>query len=604
MMSYTYNTTIQEIFMNNLPRWNLSSIYTDTESVEFTNDLKRIQLMYTDLEKLIHKDVNDQLFLNHLIQILSSFELLLDTFETLDAYAHALLTVNTSDKKAMQAVHDVSKSGLLVQQIQVELVSFLYKYKDTVLEFVKNNSFLTQYKYVLVELINEKHHMMSSSEEALAAELVISGADAFSRLHEAITSTGTIVVDGKEKTANELRALAFHEKREVRKEAYYNELTLWKSQELPLSFALNGVKGAASTLYEKRHYKDPLENALIQSRISKEVLDAMIGAIEDNLGVFNRYFKAKAHHLGLESLSFYDLFAPVGSEDSSYSFEEGANLIVKEFSSFHPSMGSFAKKAFENNWIDSPSVYGKVGGAYCTSFPLRKETRILCNFDGSFDAVSTVAHELGHAYHDFITKDESALLRHYPMTLAETASIFSQFILFKGALSNSSTKESLSLIEGFLQDASQTCVDILSRFYFEKEVFEKRAKGELSASELCDIMKDTQLKTYQDALNPDELHPYMWAVKGHYYSVELPFYNFPYAFGQLFSLGLYKEYEKQPDGFTEKFDTLLNYTGKDEAARVTLSANCDIAQREFWNESISVIGTYVDEFCNLVGYKG
>ena len=590
--------------MNNLPRWDLSSIHSDTDSIEFINDLKRIQLMHSLIEKLIKKEVEDESFLQHLIQLLSSFELLLDTFETLDAYASALLTVNTSDKKAMQAVHDVSKAGLFVQSIQVELVSFLYDHKDIVLPLVKSNSFLTQYEYVIQELINEKHHMMSLKEEALAADLMRSGADAFSRLHEAITSTSSVIVDGEAKTANELRALAFHEDRSVRKKAYENELSLWKNQSLPLSFALNGVKGAASTLYERRNYTDPLDNALIQARISREVLDAMIGAIEDNLHVFHRYFKAKAHHLGLERLSFYDLFAPVGSEDSVYSFEQGAALIKKEFTAFHPAMGDFATRAFDNNWIDSPSVYGKVGGAYCTSFPLRKETRILCNFDGSFDAVSTVAHELGHAYHDFITKDESALLRHYPMTLAETASIFSQFILFKGALSNSITDGRISLIEGFLQDASQTCVDILSRFYFEREVFKRREKGELSASEFCDIMRDAQLKTYQDGLNPEELHPYMWAVKGHYYSADLPFYNFPYAFGQLFSLGLYKEYETKPEGFADKFDTLLNYTGKDEAAKVTLSAECDITTKEFWNESISVIETYVNEFSHLVGYKG
>ncbi len=589
--------------MDKLPRWNLSSIYSDTESGEFRDDLKRVSLMHTEIVALINTNDASLIFLDRLIQILSSFELLGDTFETLNAYAYALLSVNTADKKAMQAVHDVSEASLAVQSTKVELVSFLYEHKEEVLKAIKNNSFLTQYEYVIVELIDEKKHQMSKKEENLAADLIRSGADAFSRLHEAITSTSYTIVDGEKKTANELRSLAFHSDRSVRKKAYEHELALWKTQELPLSFALNGVKGAASTLYERRNYRDPLENGLLQARINQEVLDAMIGSIEESLEVFNRYFKAKAYYLNLPVLSFYDLFAPVGATKSTYSFEEGANLIIKEFTSFHLAMGEFAKKAFDQNWIDSPSVYGKVGGAYCTSFPLRKETRILCNFDGSFDAVSTVAHELGHAYHDYITKDESALLRQYPMTLAETASIFSQFILFKGALSNSSKEESISLIEGFLQDASQTCVDILSRFYFEKEVFDKRKMGELSGDDFCRIMKESQLKAYQDGLNPDELHPYMWAVKGHYYSVDLPFYNFPYAFGQLFSLGLYKEYEKHPSGFTDRFDTLLNFTGKDEAIKVTLTAHCDITKKEFWKESIGVIENYVDQFCNLVGYK-
>ncbi|NCB01171.1 MAG: M3 family oligoendopeptidase [Spirochaetia bacterium] len=593
--------------MNDLPRWDLASIYTDIDSNEFRNDMKSIVAHSEDIANLLDNRDKKTLFVDLLIQIITSYEVMLDTFETLNAFTQALLTVDTTDKKAMQGVHDVSEIGLLVHSNHVKFVSFLADNKDEVYASIKDHPYLNQYHYVLTELINEKLHMMSFAEEALAADLVRSGAEAFSRLHEAITSTSSIVVDqksGEKKSANELRALAFHEEREVRKEAYYNELELWKSQETPLSYALNGVKGAAISLYTKRNYTDPLENALIQSRIDRGTLDAMICAIEDNLSVFHRYFRAKAHHLGLEVLSFYDLFAPIGSVDTTFSFSDASRIITKEFSSFHPAMGAFAKSAFANNWIDAPSVYGKVGGAYCTSFPLRKETRILCNYDGSFDAVSTVAHELGHAYHDYITKDESALLRHYPMTLAETASIFSQFIVFKGLLEKSSKNESIALIEGFIQDASQTCLDILSRFYFEREVFERRAMGELSGEEFCEIMKDSQLKTYQDALNSDELHPYMWAVKGHYYSVDLPFYNFPYAFGQLFSLGLYTEYEKHKEGFSEKFDALLNYTGKDEAAKVTLSASCDITTDKFWTESIGVIRSYVDQFCSLVGYEG
>ncbi len=591
--------------MNNLPRWDLSSIYKDVDSEEFKKDIKRIMVWHNDLEKVLEEKSSSSFTLNQAEQILSSYEMMIDTYETLDSYVHALLTVNTTDKKAMQGIHDISEVGLLVHSTHVRFVAYLYENRDKITTAIPSHPYLHAYQYVLKELINEKSHMMSFSEEALAADLLRSGADAFSRLHEAITSTSSIEVDEvtkERKTANELRALAFNENREVRKNAYYHELALWKSQEIPLSFALNGVKGAASTLYEKRHYSDPLENALVQARISRSTLNAMIGAIEENLTVFHRYFKAKAHHLGLDILSFYDLFAPLGSEGTNYSYQDAKDIIVKEFSSFHPAMGIFAKSAFENNWIDFPSVYGKVGGAYCTSFPLRKETRILCNFDGSFDAVSTVAHELGHAYHDFITKDETSLLRHYPMTLAETASIFSQFIVFRGALEKSNKDESIALVEGFIQDATQTCLDILSRFYFEKDLFEKRAMGELSASELSDMMKDAQLRTYQDALNSEELHPYMWAVKGHYYSVDLPFYNFPYAFGQLFSLGLYREYENHKEGFSEKFDTLLNYTGKDEAAKVTLSANCDITGKEFWNESLAVVSSYVDTFCDLVGY--
>ena len=587
--------------MATLPNWNLDSIYPSNDESAFRADISKITTLHSDITKFLSAKDSNQSISAYLTTVIRSYEELIDIYETLDAYANALLSVKTTDKKAAQRVHDVSLAGLRVQQAHVAVVESLYSHKGEIEQLLLDDSWKS-YRYVILELLDEKHHLMSSDQEDLAADLMRSGSDAFTRLHEAITSNVDIEWRGEKKTVIELRALAFDPDREVRRSAFEKELELLKRNEISLAFALNGVKGSAVTLYGRRNYSSAIENALKQSRISKEVLDAMIGSIEDHLSMFQRYFLAKAHYLHLEKLSFYDLFAPVGDESTQYTFEEAKQLIISQFSSFHPSMGKFAQMAFDKNWIDTPPHPGKVGGAYCTSFPTRKETRIMCNYDGSFDALSTVAHELGHGYHDWVTKDLPALQRHYPMTLAETASIFSQFIIFKGVLGESNDNEKITFIESFLSDASQTCIDILSRFYFESELFEKRKEGELTPQELSQMMVDAQKRSYREGLNEKDLHPYMWAVKGHYYSVDLPFYNFPYAFGQLFSLGLYKEYEKDKENFGEVFDTLLTYTGLDEASKVTLSAHCDITTREFWDESLSVVSHYIDTFCDLVGY--
>jgi oligoendopeptidase F len=263
-------------------------------------------------------------------------------------------------------------------------------------------------------------------------------------------------------------------------------------------------------------------------------------------------------------------------------------------------MGNFARHAFAFNWIDAESRDGKVGGAYCAPFYLNGESRILCNFAGSFDSVTTVAHELGHAWHHENIKDLPLGQAIYPMTLAETASIFAETIVFEGALKEVSAKEEkLSLIEGNLKDSCQVIVDILSRFYFEQELFNRRDTAELSPGELCAMMTDAQLKTYGDGLDPDLLHPYMWAVKSHYYSPDLAIYNYPYAFGLLFSLGLYARYKEEGPAFAAAYREILRLTGRASAEDVARSAGFNIEKEDFWQNGLGVLQNRLEEFEKL-----
>ncbi len=583
------------------PLWDLSPIYGSLTSDEYRKDLESIDMLYHLLKKELEGfSVTEE----RILRLLEAYGILSDTHETLDAYVHACLSVDTTGAEAVQGIHDVARKGLLVRKGRTELILAIAPHSKEIDSLLSQSEVLEPFTYAIRQLLLEASHLMAPQEEALAYAMQTTGADAFSRLQEVLTSTSSIQWDesGEMKTLTELRSLAFHPERAVRQKAYHKELELLTSQELPLSFALNGVKGTALTLYKKRKYPDALSCALDASRITSDTLNSLITSIEQRMGVFNRYFKAKAHVLSLPVLSFYDLFAPVGSNEKIYSFSEARELITSTLGSFHAPMGEAAEHAFKNGWIDASIRHKKVGGAFCTFFPLRGESRILCNFDGSFDALSTVAHELGHAYHDLQIRDLPSIHRSYPMTLAETASIFSQFIIFDGTLRTTEGEQRLSLLDSFLQDASQVCVDILSRFYFEQALFDVVATGEAGADDLNEMMESAQKRAYGDGLNPKELHRYMWAVKGHYYSADLPFYNYPYAFGQLFALGLYREYEKDREGFPHRFDELLAYSGQADAARVTDTVGCDIRTQDFWLESLDVIERYVDEFAALSGY--
>lgn len=591
--------------MQNLPKWDLTRIYPDMHSRELQQHLSR----FTELQEALQSVCREKekfTSAQWISTAIPQLEQLLDLHEQLEAYAYTTYSTDTQSTEALEGLTMVEQQSVALKALLVLFNNTLayYAKADELQELLKQlpEQYHT-YTYVLQELLIEQQHQMSAEEESLAAELERSGGDAWGRLQEAVSSTCSAVWDeetGEQKSVVELRACAFSPDSDVRERAYSKELAVWKQQETALAAALNGVKGSAITLCKRRRYESPLEQARMQSRISRKTLDTLLQVMEEALPSFRKYLKLKAKLLKRESLRFCDLFAPVAQSTAVWTFEAASHTIIELFSRFHPPMGSFAERAFKEGWVDAQPRRGKVGGAYCIHLPITGESRILCNFDGSFSSVSTVAHELGHAYHGELLKQIPALLREYPMTLAETASIFAETMLFDGALEQAPEEEKIGLIEHFLQESTQVIVDILSRFIFEKSLFAAREERELTPEELCTLMLSAQQQTYGEGLDPDWLHPYMWAVKGHYYHTNLAFYNYPYAFGQLFGLGLYARYKEQGSGFGTTYDNLLRLTGANSAETVAAEIGCDIENPDFWRAGIQLITSYIEIFEQLV----
>ena len=590
-----------ENFMAQLPLWSLSNIYDDFNSTQHVSDMNFLKTGVDTLAVLLRQEpVSLSEKISWLMKVINAYNRVLETQDTLHAYAYARYSTNTRDEAAVKGISIIEEAALPVKAISVTLKNRLAAVIGNELDAeLKADPVLAEYLFIIKEMLDEQQHQMQPIEEALAADLGRSGGDAWSRLQESISSTASTVWNeetGERKTVIELRAMAFEGNREIRKRAYDKELEIWKQYEIPLAFSINGVKGSTITLNQRRNYANVLENSILQSRITKKTLDSLISVMEESLPIFREYLKLKAKALGIEKAAFYDIFAPISSSAHVWTFDEAKQFIIDRFSSFHPGMGEFAKKAFAESWVDAKPRDGKVGGAYCIGFPLKGESRVLCNFDGSLSSVSTVAHELGHAYHGHVLRDEPALLSDYPMTLAETASIFAETIVFNGAIEHADEAEKQVVLETFLQESTQVIVDILSRFYFERELFSRRESGDLMPDELNTMMLNAQKKTYGDGLDQDQLHPYMWAVKGHYYRTELSYYNFPYAFGQLFGLGLYALYEKRGEDFKETYDSILYRTSRNSAVDVTKSAGFDIESPDFWRQGIQVISRFVDQF--------
>ena len=616
---------------NNIPRWNLNSLYPSLNSNEYKNDLAELEKTFSEIHELLNADKNDfSQWLNNYINLLNKEVFL---FKTLSAYAYIIYSTDTTNQVYMNNLNLMEKYESQSIQLSIRFSSILAENKNSLEEFYKKYPEKKEYEYVLNEIIEEKNHQMSAKEEELASKMSHTGANAWSLLQEQIISN---LQDENGKTFNELRNDANEADPELRKSSWEKEIALLKQNRIAFAAALNNLKGEKITLNENRGWKEGIDNALFKSRLSKKTLEALIGAIEDSLPIWRKYFQAKAALLRASNstvsksagtkehpgIAFYDLFAPISepkalgntvSKESliskKWTFKEACDYVLKEYYSFSKNMGDFAKNAMENEWIDAQVRPGKVGGAYDEDFPKGHQSRILSNFTGTFSDIITLAHELGHAFHFSCMKDKAPVFFNYPMTLAETASTFAETIVKQDMIANSQDFDQMRILDLDLTDTSQVLVDILCRYYFEESVFQARKTSELTADDFCRLMQEAQEKSYGNGLNDErnednsnytERHDYMWAVKSHYYITSLDFYNFPYAFGQLFAAGLFQRAKKEGPEFAKTYEELLSLTGNQSCEDLCKKAGFDITNKDFWKSGIDMYAKEVEKYCNFV----
>jgi oligoendopeptidase F len=592
-----------------LPHWDLTNIYPGLETREFEEGYKATIQEIADLVRLFDENEIkeqetvplDEAMIEVFQEVIDSFNRVWDHVQTLRAYIQSFITTDSRNTLAQEKWSMFQPELVKLNVLGTRLTAWIGALDVEAL--VERSNTARDHAYMLRKSKIESMHLMTMDEEELAEEMSLTGGSAWEKLYGNFSSQLTVRLELKgevqELPMSAVRNLAFDPDRDIRRRAYEAELAAWEKAALPIAAAMNSIKGEVNSLSKRRKWTSPLELTLFQSNIDQETLDAMMEAAYESFPDFRRYLKAKAQALGLPSLAWFDLFAPVGKRGKAWSFEEAQSFIVAHFSSYSSKLSGLAKRAFEERWIDAEPRAGKRDGAFCMR--VRKdESRILSNYQPSFDGVSTLAHELGHAYHNLNLAQRTFLQRSTPMTLAETASIFCQTIIRDAALVDADAEDQLVIVEGSLQDACQVVVDITSRFLFEQGAFQKREDHELSVDMLSELMLDCQRKTYGGGLAPERLHPYMWAVKPHYYRTGLSFYNFPYMFGLLFGLGLYARYLNDPEIFKEDYDDLLSSTGLGDAGDLAKRFGIEIREPDFWRASLDIIRADIERFESLV----
>ena len=511
--------------------WDLSVYYKGFDDPALAADMEKLAVMSDEGMQMLKQEADAETKLLSIVHFLEDY---VGTLFRPYSYSSLVMSVDAEDQEAFKILE---RSSALLVNFKV-FFSACKRYIKTVenLEAViDGNPELKKNGFALLEARDQAEHMLDEGMERWMLRMSLSGGDAFSNLRNQLIGTHTVEMDGESHPLPAIRAMAHDPDPAVRKKAYEAEMASYKKIALPMAFCLGGIKGEALTMSEAKHYPDILTEQLTGARTDHETLDAMWTAVREALPDFRRYLKAKAKLLGHEKgLPFYDLFAPVGKSTKKYTIEEARDLIVNTFEGVHPEMAKFIAHAFENRWIDVYPKQGKTGGAFCASTYELKISRVLTNFVGSYNDVSTLAHELGHAWHAKCCETYPRLMTEYPMPLAETASTFNETLLAQTVLKTADDDFAFAILEGSLMDATQCIVDIYSRFLFETGVFEARKTHTPSVDELRKMMLDAQKEAYGDGLDPEVLHADMWVNKVHYYSTEEHFYNFPYAFGLLF----------------------------------------------------------------------
>lgn len=598
-----------------LPRWDLSNVYAGLDAPELAQGLAQVTEQLNELEAFFTANgiggppaasPNGAGLTTALSGALERFNALYNHAFTVRAYLWSFVSTDSFNATAKKLFSQFQMSGVKMDQLFTQFQGWLGSVAAHLPAALEQPGMVHEHAFFLNETAELSKYLMSQAEESLAAELNVSGAQAWSKLQGTVCSQLLIPLERDGQTENlplpALQNLYHDADREVRRRAYEAELAALAAVKEPLAAALNGVKGTAITVNRKRGFTDDLQPALIDSRIDRATLDAMLTAMRQAFPAFRRYLKQKAARLNQPALAWYDLMAPLSHSERHFTFAEAEQFVIEQFGTFSPNLAEFARRAFVQNWVDAEPRSGKRGGAFCMGVPAVKESRVLMNYDGSFDSVSTLAHELGHAFHGhcFYAANKTLLNTNSPMTLNETASIFCETIITDAALAKAtSVAEELSILETYLIGATQVVVDISSRFLFEKEVFERRAQAELSAEDFCEIMLRAQAETYGDGLQAELRHAYMWTWKPHYYRAELSFYNYPYAFGMLFGLGLYSIYQQRGAAFVADYENLLANTGSATVTELAGRFGIDVRSPAFWEGSLKVIEKRIDRYCEL-----
>lgn len=583
--------------------WDLDSLYPRPDTPEFKKLLEDFKVeLGTLAEESEHLPAPSPASAKGWGDFLEKVEKVFALSYDLGAFLGCHTAADAENKTYAQVEAMLAATGPQRNQVFTNLELLLREVSAAQLEeFAAADPRLKSVMFFLTDSQANAQLRLPKELEMLAAELGVDGIHAWGRLYDRISGELRVGLMEKgelvQKSTSQVRVDVMD--RSVRQNNFFALEKAWKTVEDTCADCLNHIAGTRLARYKRLGTKDHLDAPLRYNRMKRETLDTMWSVISQRKQTLLKYFERKAQLLGIPRMSWYDQLAPIPAASvsgESLSWDKACDTIIETFTEFSDDFGDFARMALEDRWVEAENRSGKRQGGFCTGLPVKKQSRIFMTFKESADDMSTLAHELGHAYHSHVLRSQPFLLQDYPMNLAETASTFAEAVLGGKRLNAAkSNAEKLGILNNMLSDSVAFLMNIHARFIFENRFYEERPAAELTSDRLTEIMLEAQKEAYCDAFG--EWSNAFWVSKLHFYISGLPFYNFPYTFGYLLSMGLYSTAGDFGADFPQKYRELLIATGcmdAEEAVKSTLGF--DLTQPEFWNRSIDVIDQRINDF--------
>ena len=592
--------------------WDNTKIYKDFNDPKIDGDLEAIGKTILELEK---KVVPFEVLIENLDQDFSPFtgtasnltrkemDLQLD-IQALSTFAYFQLSTEADHKKAKEISSKTQKLSADLKKAMKPLDLFILRSSEKFFNKFISDDRVQETKFQWAHARTQNDFLLSVKEEILLTGLSVDGLHAWGKLYKEMAGNMEVNCDGEKMGLAEASSILRGPDPIKRKKVWHSIKTSWEIHQDSSAAILNAIHGWRHEVNKTRSSKrecHALDKSCHQNKITRKTLSSLIDTTYDQRAIGQRALKGMAKIIGVSELGPWDILAPCpsqGKETKPISFPDAISLISDAFSKFSPDMGEFARMMAKNKWIDSLPTKKRSPGAYCGGFSKVREPRIFMTYTGSMGNVLTLAHELGHAYHNWVMKDLPFGETHYSMTLAETASIFAETLVKDSLLNECKTdQEKLNILWQDAQSAASLLINIPARFEFEKNMVEERLKSNIPADSLKSMMNDAWKKWYETTLT--EYDPMFWANKLHFSISSFGFYNYPYLFGYLFSLGLYAQ--KENGKFAELYKNILKDTGKmtaEDLIRKHLDQN--IEDPHFWKKSLSIVEESINQFESLI----
>ncbi|MGP6139659.1 MULTISPECIES: M3 family oligoendopeptidase [unclassified Jeotgalibaca] len=591
--------------------WDLESIFSGgSHSDALQNKLKEISTLLDEYTQLAEewKPLNDKPDYHGLSVLISKSEVITNGLGQAGSYINAVQSADVSDAHAGTVLFQVAKLRGNYTIIQNTIVKKLATITDEDFKTLISNDAFSALSFALSETRDEGKRLLSEKEENVISKLSQDGFQAWSNHYDSLVSLIKISVKDQDGNIQELSAgqamnrMYSDPDPQVRKQIFVEWEKAWGHFAPLFADTLNHLQGFRLENYKLHGETDFMVEPLRYNRIEKASLDAMWNAISKNKHPFLDFMNRKAALMGKEKLAWYDVDAPVSIGDfkaRTFSYDEAVDFIIENFAKFGPKLAEFSQNLIENRWVEAEDRSGKRPGGYCTSLPETKESRIFMTFTGSASDMSTLAHEIGHAFHSYTMWDLPRMNTRYAMNVAETASTFAETLVASATVEAAeSEEEKISLLNTKLENATAMFMNIHARFLFENAFYSERQNGLVTADRLSELMVNAQKEAFDNQLS--EYHPHFWASKLHFFIDDISFYNFPYTFGFLFSLSIFAEYKKNPEGFEDKYIALLRDTAVMRTEDlVQKHLGKDITVEDFWKQGIDIMAEDAKAFLEL-----